>query len=347
MDRRRFLRNSTAALSSMAYAEGAGRALDGAQDPAPAPVRKADEGQIGRPVRAVSIGFTPGRHTLEEIVSLVEREAAQGTDLISLPETFRGQDEKSFEAIDGPSISALAPLAEKHRTYIVVPIDRNDSGRRMNSAVVLDRRGRVAGLYDKLYPYWVEEFTRHPPAQPGQTVTVISTDFGRLGLAICYDVNWAPLWQRLSDFGAEIVVWPSAYPAGRSLQARAIDFNYYVMSATQVPDCHVYDIDGEQLAYEKANAADFNVTHFTFDLDRCVFHQDINLPGKLARLLKERGDDVEREKWLPMEGWFVLKAKRPGVSARELARQYGLEERRHYLNRSRCEVDKARGWEFC
>jgi hypothetical protein len=55
---------------------------------------------------------------------------------------------------------------------------------------------------------------------------------------------------------------------------------------------------------------------------------------------------VEREKWLPMEGWFLLKAKRPGVSARELARKYGLEERRPYINRSRCEIDKLRGWQF-
>ena len=49
---------------------------------------------------------------------------------------------------------------------------------------------------------------------------------------------------------------------------------------------------------------------------------------------------------MPMEGWFVLKAKRPGVSARELARQYGLEELAHYIRRSRCEIDKCRGWEY-
>jgi predicted amidohydrolase len=229
---------------------------------------------------------------------------------------------------------------------VVVPIDRKDGDRRLNSAVVLDRRGRVAGVYDKLYPFWVEEFTRHPPVQPGQTATVISTDFGRLGLAICFDVNWAPLWQRLSDFGAELVIWPSAYSAGRTLQARAIDYSYYVMSATWVPDCRVFDIDGEQLAYEKGNSGDFNITHFTFDLDRCIFHQDLNRPGKLDRLLKEHGEDVAQEKWLPMEGCFVLKAKRPGVSARSLAKQYGMEERRPYLNRSRSEVDKARGWQF-
>ena len=42
----------------------------------------------------------------------------------------------------------------------------------------------------------------------------------------------------------------------------------------------------------------------------------------------------------------MLKAKRPGVSARALAHQYGLEELTHYINRSRCEIDKCRGWEF-
>ena len=248
--------------------------------------------------------------------------------------------------MDGPTISTLARLADKHRTYVVCPIDRNDGGRRLNTAVLLDRRGRIAGLYDKVFPYG-EEFARHPSVQPGQAVPVFTTDFGRLGLAICFDVNWAPLWQRLSDFGAELVIWPSAYSAGRSLAARAIDFNYYVMSATWTPDCLVYDIDGERLVYDHNNVSDgINVTRFTFDLDRCLFHQDYNLPGKLANLLKEHGEDVEREKWLPMEGWFLLRAKRPGVSARDLARKYGLEERRPYLNRSRCEIDRLRGWQF-
>lgn len=88
-------------------------------------------------------------------------------------------------------------------------------------------------------------------------------------------MNWAPLWQRLEDFGAELVIWPSAYSAGRSLQARATDFNYYIMSSTRVPDCLVFDIDGEELVCEHNNVADnTNVTRFTFDLDRCVFHQD-------------------------------------------------------------------------
>jgi len=342
VDRRRFISHTGVALGSFVSVEGAEQAL--AQENRVA--RGADTSStIGRPVRAVSIAFKPGP-SLEQIAGLVDREGARGVDLIALPETFRGQNDTSQETLDGPTVTVLARLAEKHRTYIVVPIDRKDGAQRLNSAVVLDRRGRIAGTYDKLYPFWVEEFTRRPPVQPGQSVTVISTDFGRLGLAICFDVNWAPLWQRLSDLRAELVIWPSAYSAGRTLQARAIDYSYYVMSATWVPDCLVYDIDGEQLLYNKANSGEFNVTPFTFDLDRCIFHQDLNRPAKVGRLLKEHGEDVAEEKWLPMEGCFILKAKRPGVSARAVARQYGLEERRPYLNRSRSEVDKARGWQF-
>jgi predicted amidohydrolase len=342
MERRQFMKGSAAVLGSLVSVEGAETAVMREQSTAPAQEASA---QIGRPVRAVSVGFKPGL-PLEQIAGLVDKEGARGADIIALPETCRGQNDKSQEGLDGPTISTLARLAGKYRTYIVCPIDRSHGGQRLNSAVLLDRRGQIAAVYDKMYPY-AEEFARRPGVQPGQAVTVFTTDFGRVGLAICFDVNWAPLWQRLSDLGAELVIWPSAYSAGRSLQARAIDYNYYIMSATWTPDCLVYDIDGERLLYDHDNVSDgINVTRFTFDFDRCLFHQDYNLPGKLANLLKEHGEDVEREKWLPMEGWFVLKARRAGARARELARKYGLEERRPYINRSRCEIDKLRGWQF-
>jgi predicted amidohydrolase len=294
----------------------------------------------------VSIGFKPGL-PLERIAELVDQEGTRGTDIVALPETCRGQDGKSQENLDGPTVTAMAGLAKKHSTYIVCPIDREDGGRRLNSVVLLDRRGKVAFLYDKMYPVWQAECLKTPAVHPGESVAVYSADFGRVGFAICFDVNWTPVWERLSDLGAEMVIWPSAYSAGKSLQAQAINFHYYILSATWTPDCLIFDIDGDQIAHDQNNRDNgTNVTCATLDLDRCIFHQDLNLPDKLDKLLKEKGEDVAREKWLPMEGWFVLKARRPGVSARELARQYGLEEVRHYINRSRCEIDKCRGFVF-
>jgi len=349
MDRRQFVKATTAGMGTLAAGLGIKDVERTSLAAEPGTVPAASEDKIGRPVRVVSIGFTQG-HSLDEIAGLVDKEGTPGTDIIILPETWRGQDEKSLESLDGPTVTTIARLAEKHQTYIVCPIDRREGNRRYNSAVLLDRKGQVASIYNKLYPVWQDECMKPSPQQgvlPGDGVTVHQTDFGRIGLAICFDVNWPSLWERMANQGAELVIWPSAYSAGRSLQAQAISNNYYVVSCTWVPDCLVFDIDGERLVHDENNQSNgVNITRVTLDFDRCIFHQDRNLPEKRDTLLKEHGEDVAQEKWMPMEGWFVLKAKRPGVSARKLAQQYGMEELAHYLNRSQCEIDKCRGWEF-
>ena len=189
MKRRAFLKGSAAGIGSLATAMGIedSKASFAAQPATPVPGASAD--QIGRPVRVVSIGFHPGR-PLEEVAALVDAEGAKGADLIAIPETCRGQDEKSVEALDGPTVSAMAKLASKNRTYIVCPIDRKEEARRFNSAVLLDRQGQVACVYDKLYPVWQEECLKKPAVIPGSSAEVYQTDFGRVGLAICFDVNW-------------------------------------------------------------------------------------------------------------------------------------------------------------
>jgi len=294
---------------------------------------------IGRPVRIVSISFQG--QSLEEIARIVGEEGAKGVDLVCLPETWRGQGE-GWETLDGPTIVNMADLARKHNTYIVCPLDRRDGETRLNSAILLDREGQVACVYDKVYPYW-SEFDVKPPVTPGEDVPVCEADFGRLGMATCFDANFPEVWKRLADQGAELVVWPSAYSAGTTLQAHALANHFYIVTATQTRDCIVYDITGEEILYEKSD--DINISRITLDLDRGIYHQNFNL-AKRDKLLEEHADDVVQEKWMDREQWFVLKAKRPGVSARELARQYGLEELRDYIDRSRREIDRMRGRPF-
>ena len=290
----------------------------------------------GRAVRIVSLSFHD--KPLDEIARVIDSEGAKGVDLIALPETWRGQGD-GWETLDGPTISAVAALAKKHHTYIVCPIDRRDGERRLNSAVLIDREGKVACVYDKVYPYW-SEFDVKPPVSPGSEVPVYQADFGRVGMATCFDVNFPEVWERLADQGAELVIWPSAYSAGTSLQAHALNHHFTIVTSTWTCDCIVYDITGEEMLYEKTEG--LNITRVTLDLDRCIFHQNFNIE-KRDRLLKEHPDDVEQEKWLDREQWFVLRAKRPGVSARALAHEYGLEELRDYLDRSRREIDTMRG----
>jgi predicted amidohydrolase len=277
------------------------------------------------------------------MASLVDEEGARGTDIIALPELSRGLDKGSQEPLHGSTVTAMSALAKKHKTYIACPIDRRDGSRRLNSVVLLDRSGMVVCVYDKVFPYW-SEYNVQPAVDPGNTVHVHQADFGPLGFATCFDANFPEVWKDLSDKGAELVIWPSAYSAGMSLQAHAINHHYYIVTCSRTPDCIVYDITGERILHEAA-AKDFNISRVTLDLDRVVFHENFNLP-KRDKLLSERPQDVTQESWLRLEQWFVLRAKRPGVSARDLAREYGLEELRHYLDRSRVAIDQRRGWEF-
>jgi hypothetical protein len=294
-------------------------------------------GSVGRPVRVVSIAFS-GK-SLDEVVKAVDHEGAKGADIILLPEVWHGDKP---EPIDGPAVTSMATLARKHKVYIVSPIDRWDGKQRFNSAVLLDRNGKIACVYDKLYPTTVE-LQWKPPRQPGNDAAVYQADFGRVGLAICFDVSYPEVWRRLADRGAELVLWASAYSAGASLQAHALNHNFYIVTSTTERDCTVVDVTGEVLLYE--NKPGINVSRITLDLDRGIYSTDFNME-KRDKLLREHADDIALDKWMPREAWFVLKAKRPGVSARKLAAQYGLEELRPYLARSRREADRLRGWEF-
>jgi predicted amidohydrolase len=296
---------------------------------------------IGRPVCIASISFPNGR-TLQEIAGIVDQEAAKGCDIVALPETWLGQSDHQPEPLDGPTVTAMAELARRHQTYVVCPIDRVEDGRRLNSSVLIDPRGGVAGVYDKVYPYW-SEFDVTPAVQPGNEAPVFDTELGKLGLAICFDTNFPSVWQRLADQGAELVIWSSAYSAGTSLQAHALMNHFYIVTSTQTCDCLVYDITGEDMLYERTDG--LNVTRVTLDLDRGIYHQNFNIE-KRDLLLAEHADEVVQEKWLELEQWFVLRAKRPGIRARALAGEYGLEELRDYIDRSHREIDRMRGWSF-
>jgi predicted amidohydrolase len=327
-------------LAGVTYS-GLASAKPGGMAEAPAEQGDRPGERLGRPVRITSISF-PNGLSLDEIAGHVEKAGLAGADVIALPELLRGHNEESKEALNGPTVTRMAALAKKYHTYMVCPIDRMEKNRRLNTVVVLDRSGEIVCVYDKVFPYW-DEFDVHPPVDVGDEAQVYRADFGVLGFATCFDVNFPEVWKRLADKGAEVVIWPSAYSAGMSLQAHALNHHYYIVSATQASDCFVYDITGEKLLYKKSEKV--NVASVTLDLDRGIYHINFNDTPR-DKLLKEHPEDIEQEKWLESEQWFVLKARRPGVSARELAKQYGLEELRHYLDRSRRAIDERRGWPY-
>jgi len=289
----------------------------------------------------VSVSFRP--RPLDEILPVLEDEAKKGGDLLLLPETSLGN--QTIVETDGPECVAISGIAEKYGVYIVFPVFRKTARHgRLNSSILFDRRGKISGIYDKAYPYW-SEFDLEPPTFPGGEAQVFTTDFGRIGLAICFDANYPRVFRLLAEKGARLVLWSSAYSAATTLMAHALNHNYPIVTATWIPDCVAYDINGKELFFRRGGEDEIFINRIKLDLDRCIFHENFNMEKK-DRLLAEHGGEIEMDTFMEREQWFTLRSKKEGVSARALAAQYKMEELLAYKLRSEKEIDVKRGFKL-
>jgi predicted amidohydrolase len=279
-----------------------------------------------RPVRILTLGF---RNIPEEqIWDILRREAPYNPDLIVLPEAWLG-DDYPMDSCDGV-LQRAAETAAALKAYLICPLYRlMGADKCRNSAFLLDRQGKLIHTYDKIFPYWTE-FSAIPPCEGGQDTQVVETDFGRIAVTICFDVNFPAIWQKTERSGVELVLWPSDYSAGRALQAHAMTHHYYIVSATRYPDTAVYDISGDEMSYRTHEGVVVNKT--TLDLDRTIFHENFNL-DKCKKLLAKY-PDIRVEKKFPREQWFILASQNERTSVKKVAREFEMEDLRAYIRRS-------------
>jgi beta-ureidopropionase len=289
--------------------------------------------QPGRPVKVAAIVIgTGGEHEkkLKLAIEQLQTAGTNGVDIACLPELFSG---RTAEPIAGPTTKAIGELARKHRMYVICPIrEQAANNRQYNTAVLLDRNGKIAGYYRKVFPVWGEG------VRAGEEgVKVFDTDFGRIAILICFDANFDELWQEAEHRGAEIVFWPSAYGGGLPLNGYAMIHNYDVVAVGWGTMIDRFGKNEENV--EQPRPQQFVAT---FDLDVTIIHKDFNAE-KYARLVREHRDEVEEMPNIgPMEGWHVLRAIKPGVHVRELCKQYEIETLREYRHRSREQINELR-----
>ena len=285
----------------------------------------------GRQVRvaAIAIGFG-GDHDAKLKLALDHLHAAgkRGVDVACLPEEFAGT---GAEPIPGPTTEAVAPLAKQYGMYVICPIREQAGDQQYNTAVLIDRQGRIAGYYRKVFVFWGEGL--HCSREG---VKAFDTDFGRIAILTCFDLNYAELWQECDAQNVDIVFWPSAYGGGSPLNAYAILHHYYVVP---VGRGNLIDVTGKTI--EDTEKPMPGQVIATLDLDRTFIHFDFN-GEKVDRLLKEHQDEVVLEQKFDMESWWLLRAVKPGVRVRDLCRQYQIEPLREYRHRSRREINQAR-----
>lgn len=200
------------------------------------------------------IGGEDYQSSIQAAIKQMELALPLSPDIYCLPEVFHvanlkgGRPPVSETAEDGTGklIAPFQTFAKTHSCYILCPIYTTEQGKYYNSAVVIDRQGDVVGEYRKMR-LTVNEIKRGLIPGPSDP-PVFKTDFGSIGIQICYDIEWQDGWTKLAEKGAEIVFWPSAFAGGKKVNTKAWTNQYYVVSSTRKDTTKICDITGEELA---------------------------------------------------------------------------------------------------
>ncbi len=172
--------------------------------------------------------------------------------LVVLPECallFGGiESEQQQLADDLTMLAKLASLAAEFAITLVagtLPVRASD-GRCCSRCHVFGPQGQLLGDYDKLHLFdatigdatgrYCESHTFYP----GDHISVIDTEFGKLGLAICYDLRFPELFRALAQAGCDVIVVPAAFTAVTGaahwqtlVQARALDSQCFILATGQ------------------------------------------------------------------------------------------------------------------
>jgi predicted amidohydrolase len=230
---------------------------------------------------------------VDHFVSLVRAAAEQKPDIICFPEgmTVVGTGKNYVEVsepVPGPTTAQLGVLARELRSYVVGGLYERVGNVVYNTAVLLDRDGKLAGTYRKTHlprEEWEAGLT------PGESYRVFDTDFGKLGLMICWDVQFPEPWRALGEQGAELILLPIWGGSETLLRARAIENHAYVVSSGYDIKSCVVAPDGEVMI--EANKATPVVTA-EIHLDRKIYQSWLG--NMSTRTWKERRGA------LPVEG---------------------------------------------
>ncbi|MCP4332042.1 MAG: carbon-nitrogen hydrolase family protein [Gammaproteobacteria bacterium] len=170
---------------------------------------------------------------LPETVGLIEPVNAQ------IPAATRSEE-------DDIGLAAFRGKAREHGVVILVGSQLiRDGGRIFNRSFLLGRDGEIDARYDKLHMFDIElkdgeSYLESEMIAAGGKAVVVATEWGRLGLSICYDLRFGALYKALAQAGAEFITIPAAFTqtTGKAhwhtlVRARAIETGCFILAPNQ------------------------------------------------------------------------------------------------------------------
>jgi beta-ureidopropionase len=253
---------------------------------------------------------------------ILEAAGALRPDLAILPETFimAGFPASAIPGLaeepGGPVFGMLASMAKKHHMNLVAGYLAREDKRLYNRALVFDREGRLIGQYDKRHPVGGE---KDAGVLPGQRAGVFELDVGKIGVAICFDINWPEIWRQFADARIDLACWISAYEGGFPLSAYAWQHQYPIVSSVYPFHSRFYDLTGEVVTltsqWQRIGLHELN-------LERQVFHTD-NQMQKIIQIQEKYGTRVRITSFTE-EHLFVIESRDPVLSMSDIKGEFGL-----------------------
>lgn len=185
---------------------------------------------------------------------LIRSAAGEGAQLILTPEgsNLLQRDRVRMMAAmrpleDDPFVLGVRALAAELKVWILIgsALVARPDGKAANRSVLLDDRGAVQAVYDKVHMFDVDlpngdRYRESSLYEPGSHAEVAATPWGPVGLTICYDIRFPALHRALALAGARVLTVPAAFtaPTGEAhwevlLRARAIETGSFVLAPAQ------------------------------------------------------------------------------------------------------------------
>lgn len=202
-------------------------------------------------------GLSPG-HNADTLLEAIAKLADAGAETIFLPEMCGLLDRNSDRLRAATRsededlvLAALRQAAASHQLSIAAgslairDLSASEDGRLVNRSFVLGPDGNILARYDKMHLFDVDlpngdRYRESSNFSAGQQAQLADLSWGRLGLAICYDLRFPELHATLARAGAHVIAQPAAFtvPTGIAhwhvlLRARAIETGAFVVAAAQ------------------------------------------------------------------------------------------------------------------
>jgi predicted amidohydrolase len=184
--------------------------------------------------------------SLETAARFVRRAADAGARVVALPEMWNcpyGNEyfPKYAEEEGGRSFSFLSSLAKERGLCLIGgSVPESAGGKYYNTSFVFGPGGELIGKHRKVHLFDIDveggpSFNESDTLAPGEGLTVVDTELGKIGVAICFDVRFAEMFQEMAEAGCHLVVLPAAFTLATGaahwellIRSRALDNQFYV-----------------------------------------------------------------------------------------------------------------------